>query len=690
MFALLLLISKMGMFAALLNTTDRTVTVSKNLTEPLNITDTPCGEQCNVICHLQHKNLDVLPTCLPTTIEHLDLSFNNITVIEDQDVVDLHNLRNLTLANNQIGEIYWRIHVLGKLVSLDLSCNLLSRLPSCLMLKNLKYLSLAGNPIVHIQPSAFSSFPYLLSLNLSRTLIGTNSSVDIDDPLFNATEAQEESLKSLQILDLSGTYLTNVNHSWIKKLSNLTELYMRNMILMEALEDDLITWFPQLGYLNCSNSRRLSYIRMEMFENATRTVELDLQNCNIREISSPNAMPEALSIDLHGNPLLCNCEFDVKILTSKNVLLLRPSEVFCTYMKGDVPATPLLDLKDQCNPSQSQPNNETQDSVTSSTAVMQSAFISGTTKDSLDSTLTPHTIGHQYSLLENTTDLTTKVFEKDSTTSVSLTESGIATRNTSTEMNSDLDPKELTWSFSANTERPSTEHKFPESGSSRGDQYDIVTDYQEGLDEEENPLIQTTARSKMKACDYDHCRHLQPPCSELQLLTPCMCPGLSGDDTIPDPPHVQGAFEITDTSAQILWCSPNSMVEKYQLVYQPESGTNETVDNIYVTMRQYTLYNLLPYTTYKVCVLAYNKKGHSTSTNGVSRAPCAEFTTRPSYILILSILSALGGLFLVTIIVLASCLYKARKNNIGSKYDTHLVSYKNPAFEYQCTIPSYH
>ncbi|XP_056423808.1 leucine-rich repeat neuronal protein 4 [Hyla sarda] len=684
MFTLLLLISKMGVLAALLNSTDQTVTVSKNLTEPLNITDVPCGEQCNVTCHLRNKNFDVLPTCLPRTIEDLDLSFNNINIIRDQDVVDLSELRNLSLAHNQIQEIHWKIHVLAKLESLDLSNNQLSSVPKCLMLKNLKLLSLAENPISLIHPHAFSSFPNLLYLNLSITLIGRNSE-DINESYVNGTEAQEYPLKLLSILDLSGTFLRNVNHSWIKGLSNLRKLYMRKMIDIEVLEDELTTWFPHLAFLSFSDSSRLSYIRTKIFENVTQLLYLDFTNCNIRDISFLNSRSENIIIDLRGNPLMCTCDL---LLSLKKVVLIRLNEVFCTYPKGDVPAVSILELHERCKLSQIQANNETQDSVTSSTAVMESDYIAGTTEDSFNSTLLPHTLGQTYISLENTTDFSTK--ENDLTTPFSITPSSMVMTDTSPEMNNDFFPNKLTLSIGVNTDSPFTEHKFSESGSSRGDQPDIIPLYQEGYDDDEILPSTTRAGSKMKACDYDHCRHLQTPCPELQLLTQCMCPGLSGDDTLPDPPHVQGVYEITDTSAQILWCSPNSMVEKYQLTYQPEGGTNGTVDDIYVTMRQYTLYNLASYTTYKVCVLAYNKKGHSASTNGASRTPCTEFKTRPSYILILSVLSALGGLFFVTILVLATCLYKACKSNIGSKYDTHLVSYKNPAFEYHCTIPSYH
>ncbi|XP_040285709.1 leucine-rich repeat neuronal protein 4-like [Bufo bufo] len=685
MFTLLLLLIKMGGLVALLNSTDQTVTVSKNLAEQVNITDP--GEQCNVKCHLRNLNLDAFPACLSQTIEELDLSFNSITVIEDHDVVDLSKLRILSLAHNQIKEIHWGIHVLPELESLDLSNNLLKVVPKCLMLKNLRKLSLAENLIFHIQPFAFSCFPNLMSLNLSFTLIGAIRSTmgDIAESAFalNATQAQEDSLKSLQLLDLSGTDIRSVNHLWSKDLPNLRELRMKEMTVMEVLEDDLITSFPHLTLLNCANSKGIHDIRTEIFENAANLKYLNFQNCNLKDLSPWNITSESLTIDLRGNPLTCDCKLQWLLSDQRNLSLIRPNETFCSYLKGDVSSISLLELHKQCKLMQTEPNIETQDSVTSNTAVTESDFLPGTTEDSLTSPITPPTIGQKYFLLENTTDFTATVSENNSATSFPITQSGMNTPGTS---ESDYLPKEITLPINA-TDRTLTEHKFPESGSSNGEHLDIPRDYPEEYEEEETV---TTVETKMTACDYNHCRHLQTPCSELQLLSPCLCPGLSSNNIIPDPPYVQGVFEITDTSAQILWCSPNSVVEKYQLVYQPKSGASETVDNIYMTMRQYTLYNLVPYTTYKVCVLAFNKKGHSVPINTTSSTSCTEFETRPSYILILSIVSTLAGLFLVTIAVLSTCLYKACKNNMVGKYDTRLVSYKNPAFEYQCTIPSYH
>ncbi|KAM4041108.1 leucine-rich repeat neuronal protein 4 [Anomaloglossus baeobatrachus] len=681
MFTLLLLVCKMGMLVAQLSNTDPTVTVSKNLTEEGNITDSQCGDQCNIKCHLQNQNLDMLPSCLPTYTEDLNLSYNNLTVIRDQDVAIFSHLRSLSISHNRIKDIHWKSSVLPELDSLDLSNNQLSVVPKCLMLKNLRILSLAKNPIVLIQPFAFASFPKLMWLNLSMTLIGSNSSEDIDGSAFllNGTEAQEDSLKLIYSLDLSGTYIRRVDYSWSKALSNLRQLYIRKMINMEVLEDELITWFPNLQFLSCADSKRLHYVKTEIFEYARMLMTLELQNCNLSYLSPWNIRSPHLILDLHGNPLLCSCEKHNWLLSRHGKVSLRSAnETFCSYLKGDLPKISMLTLHEKCKTNTE--NTEVKYSVTPDTTILNSDYIPVTTEDILP--LTPRTIGQKYIVTENSPDFLTLVFETESTT-----QSGAVTSNINTNSDSESLPKELTLSIST-SEEPTMPHKFPGSGSSNGNQTETLRD--EEYDEEETQPNATTVDSKMVSCDYDHCRHLQTPCFELQILKPCLCPGLSGDHLIPDPPIVQGVYEITDTSAQIVWCAPNSVVEKYQLVYQPESGANEKVDNIYVTMRQYTLHNLVPFTTYEVCVLAVNKKGHSASTNGSSRTPCAEFRTKPSYILIISILSALAGLFLVTIVVLSSCLYKACRNSMVSKYDTRLVSYKNPAFEYQCTIPSYH
>lgn len=194
-----------------------------------------------------------------------------------------------------------------------------------------------------------------------------------------------------------------------------------------------------------------------------------------------------------------------------------------------------------------------------------------------------------------------------------------------------------------------------------------------------------SAAETLEPCDYDPCRHLQKPCVDLQNLSPCLCPGLSDEFMVPEPPRLQEVSEVRDTSAEIQWCAPNSEVRSYQLAYRPRgSKRNYTLSGeIYMTARRYTLYNLLPGSTYEVCVIASNRAGPSQHSGGNEHsAPCDIFATRSSYKSIFPALCATSGLFLVATILLSVCLCKRCRAPHIEHYNTHLVSYKNPAFDY--------
>lgn len=207
-----------------------------------------------------------------------------------------------------------------------------------------------------------------------------------------------------------------------------------------------------------------------------------------------------------------------------------------------------------------------------------------------------------------------------------------------------------------------------------------IDDYDYDAQSTETPVQQAYI-----SCDYNPCRHLQKPCRELQKASQCLCPGMSREDEVPDPPRLREVSEVTDSSAQIRWCAPNSVVHTYALMLyaQGEEDRQFVLDNIYSTARQYTLYNLLPYTTYHICVTASNKAGSSqTVKQEILGNSCTRFKTKPSYKIVFAALSAASGLLLISTIILSVCLCKKCKKPQSEQYGTHLVSYKNPAFDY--------
>lgn len=192
-------------------------------------------------------------------------------------------------------------------------------------------------------------------------------------------------------------------------------------------------------------------------------------------------------------------------------------------------------------------------------------------------------------------------------------------------------------------------------------------------------------------CDYHPCKHLQTPCAELQRRARCLCPGLSGEDAVPDPPKLQAVSETTDTFALVRWCAPNSVVRGYQIHYSAEGrpGNQSVVGDIYATARQHPLYGLSPGTTYRVCVLAANSAGLSQPRAPGRHAPCAAFTTKPSFMLIFAGLCAASGLLLVSTLLLSACLCRRRRTPRRQRSDTHLVAYKNPTFDYPLKLQTF-
>lgn len=212
-------------------------------------------------------------------------------------------------------------------------------------------------------------------------------------------------------------------------------------------------------------------------------------------------------------------------------------------------------------------------------------------------------------------------------------------------------------------------------------------------EEEEGKKEEVGARPEDAPCDYHPCKHLQTPCAELQRRLRCRCPGLSSEDTIPDPPKLQRVSETTDTSALVRWCAPNSVVHSYQIHYSLEGwpGNQSVVRDIYATARQHPLYGLSPGTTYRVCVLAANRAGLSQPQASGLWGPCAAFTTKPSFVLIFAGLCATSGLLLVSTLLLSACLCRRVWGRATRRqhYDTHLVAYKNPAFDYSLKLQTF-
>ncbi|NWU65622.1 LRRN4 protein, partial [Pterocles burchelli] len=687
--------------------------------ENVNITSMSCEDQKNrtwITLQLTNSSLTAFPVCLPEGLETLDLSSNLLEEVNGTEIANLPRLRVLSLRQNHLQAVKWGSEVLSSLLSLDLSFNKLSSVPSChsSSLPSLRWLSLAGNPLIEIQPLAFSCYPQLQFLNLSATLLGQDDSRGIRESAFaislSPSEARNRPGKTINMLDLSGTFLEKIQPEWTRDLPNMRSLHLTKMSRLRSLDTDFLKSMPDLRELNCQDSRSLRFVRTEMFDSVPHLSHLSFENCNLSSFSPWNiSSSESIIINLYRNPLLCDCQLSWLFSKPEKVVLQKAWETFCNTSQEDWdrPSTsfslPELYVKCQSERNITLPDLNTSSakhdalSLTINNATTEEA-VSESTSQSPFFALVTSSLGFLEELYSHSSD-----YGFMSQTETDQLKGELRTTNATFPLEGPFNQPTSDYSTRATGNPNATDHYVHSSATHAGKAIPqtsllqlnstrtnarsepaptrslihFVDDY--NYDEQST---ETPVQLAYTSCDYNPCRHLQKPCSELQSASQCLCPGMSREDEVPDPPSLREVSEVTDSSAQIRWCAPNSVVHTYELMLHAQDNEDRqfVLDNIYSTARQYTLYNLLPYTTYHICVTASNKAGSSqTASQGITGNSCTRFKTKPSYKSVFAALSAASGLFLITTIILSVCLCKACKKPQSEQYGTHLVSYKNPA-----------
>ncbi|XP_074844560.1 leucine-rich repeat neuronal protein 4 isoform X2 [Carettochelys insculpta] len=654
---------------------------------------------------LKNNSLQAWPACLPGGLEVLDLSTNFLPALSGGEIANLPKLHALSLKNNRIQEVAWGTEALSNLQLLDLSANKLSSVPSChsAYLPKLKWLSLAGNPVTQLQPLSFSCYPQLQFLNLSTTLLGQEHSGGISTMAFAMNvlpgDTTDRARSAIHVLDLSETFLENIQQEWAQHLASLRSLHLARMPWLKSLDPDLFKSLPWLRELNCQDSHALSGVRTELFNDTHHLNFLAFQKASdttCYTASEDREMPSSSSLSLLQLYNKCQADRNTTFpISNTQPLTTEESSVLPTDKPTTVAAvmdsTPFTK---ELYRSSLMPQNLSvpQTAQTMNSPISVDISPNSTNHPSTEGAAAPSStiLGELYSdfLTQQSTVSITKTDPwKSNATATNAVSHQEETFHQST--NNSIQVTGLTGTqslLSPGTISPSQIDQLLQNPTRTNPvpnpSHAVISGHY--VDDYDDDQPKEAATQQVVFCGYDPCQHLQKPCSELQRLSQCLCPGVSGDNTIPDPPRLKEVSETTDTSAQIHWCAPNSVVNTYQLVYHAKGSEKSQllVAEIYPTARKHTLYKLSPDTTYRVCVMASNKAGSSQTTKEtISGNPCTHFTTKPSYKSIFAALSLTTGVFLITTIVLSVCLYQKCKKPQAERYSTHLVSYKNPAFD---------
>ncbi|XP_057560076.1 leucine-rich repeat neuronal protein 4 [Hippopotamus amphibius kiboko] len=686
-----------------------------------NATVSPCGGLASAgvtTLTLANQSLERLPSCLPRTLRSLDGSHNLLRALSAPELGLLPRLQVLTLRHNRIAALRWGPGAPAGLHTLDLSYNLLAALPPCAgpVLPGLRALALAGNPLRALQPGAFACFPALRLLNLSCTALGRGDHAGISDSAFAG--AGGAPLAALEVLDLSGTFLPRVQSGWIRDLPKLTSLYLRKMPRLRSLEGDIFKMTPDLQQLDCQDSPALTSVHTHIFQDTPRLQVLHFQNCNLSSFPPWNLhSSQGLSINLFGNPLTCSCELSWLLMDAKRIVLSRKGDTVCTPAAGSsdtFSARPLLSqlpsvchsdqnttLLDSNSPSSvfSTRATSTQGPSTPRSAAPSTQPAGGrqsvTKVPSLPAGSPTRASGPRHRLAEVGAAPFTTVSPASSSNSGNPPRAASTAGTEHQEHASRLVPEpdssaaSTPWAnkhpgLSPAARSPASTPQLarrtpatpraPHPPPSEGGIPMLLLD--DSSEEEESGKEEAGPPAWDVPCDYHPCRHLQTPCAELQRRWRCRCPGLSGEDTLPDPPKLQAVAETTDSSALVRWCAPNSVVRAYQIRYAPEGGpgNQSVVRDVCATARQHALLGLSPATAYRVCVLAANGAGLS------RRAACGAFSTGRSPALLAAGLGAAGGLLLVSTALLAAGLCRRGRAPRSPSSRTQLLAYRNPAF----------
>ncbi|GCB84345.1 hypothetical protein scyTo_0024918, partial [Scyliorhinus torazame] len=214
-------------------------------------------------------------------------------------------------------------------------------------------------------------------------------------------------------------------------------------------------------------------------------------------------------------------------------------------------------------------------------------------------------------------------------------------------------------------------------------------DYDDDGDYDEETPGPTAEGGPLARCDYDPCVDMQVPCAELQRATSCLCPGVSGEDVIPEQPRLWEVARVSGSAARVHWCAPPSTVDGYRLTYGPlGSPANASTQRLPSRARLFTLEGLTPGTGYRVCAVAYNRAGDSRLAEEdppgpeSGFGPCATFATMSGSALTLHIsTAAVLLLLLVVACALLGCFCARRRRGAAAGPPEPSIGLQNPTYE---------
>lgn len=357
----------------------------------------PVLQNLELIGNVELGNIPVTALRFLTTLNHLSLQQNNISIVAFASFETMTNLINLDLSHNEILRLeddcfrglYSKLEYLSlslnrldqnrlgpiytnswtSLEQLNIGLNSLTDIPPGFFtnMPNLAYINLNNNKLTSIKTTYFTDLPVIHILDLNYNPITT-----IEDGSFsqlttlkhlemeyfnngnnqrlNLTTATVQGLEhTLEILNLLQTKLVE-EEAWkaIKALKRLTTLTMQNSGLT-TIQDFVFSDHSYLSYLDLSNNQ-ITEVRQATFHGLNNILgTLNMQYNRITAIDECvlKDFNVLLLLYLNNNPTHCNCTMKwLKDLNDDPLPNSLINEVFCAS-PANLATRMLFSLTDQ-------------------------------------------------------------------------------------------------------------------------------------------------------------------------------------------------------------------------------------------------------------------------------------------------------------------------------------------------------
>jgi insulin-like growth factor-binding protein complex acid labile subunit len=234
-------------------------------------------------------------------IKRLDLSSNNIQILENHAFDNIFDLEDLILRHNKIEIIYLESESLKSLNMLDLHGNEIRKIEN-FMFKNqqsLAHLDLGDNWIDEIDSNVFYNLTNLKYLNLNLNFLSI-----IKESIFKY-------LVSLEKLDLSLNILEEINPEMFEGLHLLTDLNLEKNII-KLVEPNSFKNLLNIGKTFSLSGQRLEILESGIFNGLKKVKLLDLRNNRLEFIkeNSFSGLDILYELDLSQNKLRKLEDFD--------------------------------------------------------------------------------------------------------------------------------------------------------------------------------------------------------------------------------------------------------------------------------------------------------------------------------------------------------------------------------------------